>query len=159
MARFKIVTDDEYVKRWLAKCTVTDKGCWQWKELKRHPKSRSDPYPKASYKGRKVYLHRAMVAIHQRPLLLKEMACHTCDNHLCINPDHLWIGINRENLLDASRKKRYPAQAKTHCKHGHEFSNENTRLTKKGFTIVRQCKECKKLRNTSRKFNHSAGVL
>ena len=39
-------------------------------------------------------------------------ACHTCDNPSCINPEHLWGGTRRQNLLDASKKGR--TQGKSH---------------------------------------------
>ena len=32
--------------------------------------------------------------------------CHKCDNHLCINPDHLFLGTRLENLLDSVKKRR-----------------------------------------------------
>jgi hypothetical protein len=34
-------------------------------------------------------------------------------------------------------------RAKTHCKHGHEFNAENTRVTKRN---TRQCRVCERLR-------------
>lgn len=30
--------------------------------------------------------------------------CHTCDNKACINIEHLWLGTNQENQLDAVKK-------------------------------------------------------
>ena len=32
--------------------------------------------------------------------------CHTCDNGICINPDHLFLGTNSDNQKDAYRKGR-----------------------------------------------------
>jgi hypothetical protein len=32
--------------------------------------------------------------------------CHACDNRLCVNLDHLWLGTAKDNMVDASQKKR-----------------------------------------------------
>ena len=33
--------------------------------------------------------------------------CHRCDNPLCINPDHLFIGTNADNCADCKVKGRF----------------------------------------------------
>jgi hypothetical protein len=137
-------SDADYIATFKAKATLTDRGCWQWKDLGRGLKG--PRYPEGNYRGKRWRLNRLMVTLTQRPLVAKEMALHTCDNHLCINPEHLWIGSNRENLLDASRKGRMPGQDKTHCKHGHEFTPENTYLSKRGLTTIRNCRACQRTR-------------
>ena len=32
--------------------------------------------------------------------------CHTCDNKKCVNPKHLFVGTQRDNMGDCSRKNR-----------------------------------------------------
>jgi hypothetical protein len=50
--------------------------------------------------------------------------CHTCDNELCINPDHLWLGTNYENRQDSVCKKRHS--------HGKERSEIMKRVAARG---------------------------
>jgi len=145
MPRWPYKSDTEYIAGFKAKCTITEKGCWQWPPLKRQVKG--PQYPSGSYRHKNWRLNRLMVTLTQRPLAGRhEHACHTCDNHLCINPDHLWIGSNQENLLDASRKGRMPGQAKTHCLRGHEFTPENTywSMRNNGITKRRHCRTCQR---------------
>lgn len=41
--------------------------------------------------------------------------CHACDNKLCCNPTHLFLGTNRDNQRDASRKGRLAHGSRHHA--------------------------------------------
>jgi len=51
-------------------------------------------------------------------------ACHNCDNHLCVNPDHLFIGSPKDNTQDAINKGRWGRNAWTGdlCSKGHRLT-------------------------------------
>lgn len=68
----------------------------------------------------------------------KSICCHHCDNPLCVNPFHLFAGTVQDNNIDRENKKRGFNSRKTHCKHGHEFTDENTYVNK-GKRACRQC--------------------
>ncbi len=73
--------------------------------------------------------------------------CHACDNPSCVNPEHLFLATHRANMNDARAKRRLAGQKNTHCKHGHEFTLENTSYNDRG---QRQCRECRKRESRER---------
>jgi len=48
-----------------------------------------------------------------RPIAPGKETCHTCDNPLCMEPEHLWEGTRAENLQDMMRKGRGRGQFRT----------------------------------------------
>jgi hypothetical protein len=88
------------IGRILARVHVTDEGCWQWCG------AQSGGYGQIKY-GRSVCLvHRIMYEAVYGPIPAGMIVCHLCDNPGCINPDHLWIGTNADNVADRCRKGR-----------------------------------------------------
>ena len=62
----------------------------------------SKGYGRMYKKGKHIFVHR--VALEKklgRSIKSKHLACHTCDNRLCINPDHLYEGTYTDNLNDS----------------------------------------------------------
>ena len=56
-----------------------------------------------------------------------KFVCHHCDNRICINPLHLFIGTNADNQADAARKGRYSGTR-----------NPNSKLTEAGVRLMRE---------------------
>lgn len=50
--------------------------------------------------------------IHYGPIPVGRMVCHSCDNPRCVNPEHLWLGTNRQNINDARMKGRLRGRAR-----------------------------------------------
>lgn len=65
---------------------------------------------------------------------------HLCRNRACIRPDHLEPVTSVENVMRGMSAWAVNAR-KTHCKRGHEFTPENTRMKGRG----RCCRTCARL--------------
>lgn len=84
--------------RFWAKVDKTD-NCWNWTA------STAKGYGQFKLRKKMVKAHRLSWFMHhgQEP---PDCVCHTCDNPLCVNPAHLWIGSNTENTADKVAKNR-----------------------------------------------------
>lgn len=74
--------------------------CWIWKASKR------GKYGSAYYNGKRDGAHRISYIIHCGPIPDGMDICHRCDNPLCVNPAHLWVGTAEQNMHDMISKKR-----------------------------------------------------
>jgi hypothetical protein len=98
---------------------------------------------KVLHKGHNVFTpaHRWMYEAYYGVKVSNNMeVMHICDNRKCIRPEHLRVGTHHENMLDAARKGRLHYSNVTHCKHGHEFTVDNTYTHPTYGT--RRCKAC-----------------
>lgn len=91
---------------------------------------------------------RLAMAIHLGRMIESGVdVCHACDNPNCVNPEHLWVGSHRANMLDSHVKGRMHYSQQTHCQNGHPLSGENLYLNPAG---ARVCKACRRAYHRAR---------
>ena len=93
-----------------------DTPCWEWIGM---TKSHHKIYygilwnPRIKGKPRKYqYAHRISYILHKGEIPKGLSVCHKCDNGICINPDHLFLGTHKDNMNDMAKKGRAKNQFK-----------------------------------------------
>lgn len=125
-------------------------GCWLWTA------STFGGYGQFGMgHGHVVGAHRAAWLLLRGPIPDDLFVLHKCDVKVCVNPDHLFLGTNKDNLDDFVAK--YPGRIgqhnarKTECIWGHEFTDDNTGRDRRGHRFCRQCARDKALRYLARR--------
>lgn len=112
--------------------------CWLFQGYVGH-----DGYGQKWNGSRVVRAHRYMWVLMRGPIPENLQIDHLCRVRNCVNPQHMELVTNVENIL---RGKSFSAinARKTHCPQGHPYSDENTW---RGTTrFQRLCKTCVRLR-------------
>ena len=130
-----------FAKRFWAK-VERGSSCWLWQGRLRHG------YGAVWDVSGTAGAHRVAWILTHGPIPPGLCVCHRCDNPACVNPAHLFLGTHRDNVRDMVRKGRAVNpqaernRGKTHCRHGHPFTEENTVHLMEDGRPRRACRTC-----------------
>jgi hypothetical protein len=100
--------------------------CWEWKKG-----VDSCGYGMVSHGNRSMQrTHRVSYELMVGKIPEGKYVCHTCDNPLCVNPKHLFIGTQFDNMRDMINKGRAPDRSGE--------NNSKARLTKADVEMIRK---------------------
>ncbi len=132
------------LRRFAPKVKPQPNGCWLWT---------ANLHPDTGYS--RMWLsrhdnklgHRIAFEWARGPIPEGLVIDHLCRNRACVNPDHMEIVTNVENVMRGESVFAQNAR-KTHCLRGHPFDAENTYPVPTG---GRACRECARQRKRERR--------
>lgn len=116
------VTQSEIQRFW--ERVDKSKDCWIWMGA-----TQSSGHGRLKIGGKAVLAHRVAYFLANGRLPRKRYVCHRCNNASCVNPDHLYAGTPRQNVLDSIR-------AGTH--RPPRFNRSGAKLTEYQVRVIRQ---------------------
>ena len=119
--------------RFFAKVKKTS-TCWLWTGA-----TNRAGYGRFGVSGDNRLAHRVSWLLEHGQLSDSDHVLHRCDNPPCVNPAHLFLGTNHDNVMDKMSKGRHHGPKKTHCPKGHPYSGDNLWLSKRN---ERTCLAC-----------------
>ena len=118
--------------------------CWEWAGT-----MGSGGYGHFSIGGKRMTAHKAAYILFVGPWPEDRdengrilVARHTCDVKLCVNPEHIIPGTQKENIADMVSRGRHRGQLRTHCPQGHPLEEGNLRIKKFEERGIRECLTC-----------------
>ena len=106
-----------------------ENGCLEW--IKKIPKTHW--YPRIGYLRKQVGAHRISWMLTMGDIPKGMCVCHKCDNPICIDPNHLFLGTMADNTRDMIKKGR-----RVFGKHHKGEDSTSAKLTNKQVMEIRR---------------------
>lgn len=124
MLRAPIPFEDKYIPD-------PNSGCWLWNGL-----TNTDGYGRVKIKGKTELAHRHAWFLKNGPIPPGLCALHKCDVPACVNPEHIFLGTNKDNNQDCVKKGRN-SRGEKHGDFTRGENHPNVKLTAQDVTKIR----------------------
>lgn len=112
-------TDEQVRKAFFDKVNKTN-GCWLWTASRN-----GDGYGMMVFRGRGRGAHRVSWVLHYGEIPDGLRVLHKCDNPPCVNPEHLFLGTQLDNVRDCMAKNRDRKNPRKGASHPNAKLTEN----------------------------------
>lgn len=136
----------------------SDDECWEWKGSKNKKGYGEFWFPQ---RGKHTRAHQVSWILKYGDIRDSYCVLHKCDNPPCVNPKHLFLGTNQDNMEDRQQKGRWNSRflfGTEHPQHG-----ENSKHHKLSESDVHEIRSLKNqgtsLREIGKRFGVSHGVI
>lgn len=92
----------KHIDRFWSKVNIgKESDCWEWHAAVSH-----NGYGQCTVDGESIRAHRFSYILAHGDIPAGMNVCRKCDNPRCVNPAHLWVGTQADNIRDRQRKGR-----------------------------------------------------
>ncbi len=90
------------IRRFKSKTKILENGCHEWQST-----IKNDGYAGFWFEGKPQLGHRVAWQLFMGEIPENSLVLHRCDNRICVNPKHLYLGSYTDNAQDMHVRERF----------------------------------------------------